>query len=603
MKKIAVTILKTALLLTLLFPASGGAEDDGAAEEPKAASPERYYAELCASCHHVNRLGRTAAPLIPQTLDKYSDEELLKIVINGIPATEMPPFKGLSPAVLDGLIALMRSPVEIKWDIVNIDESVQIYPKKKTAPRYRNIENVTAVVERGGGRIWIMEDKNILDRFDFRNVHGGLKFSPPEGPIRIFAPSRDGCVVRYDLNEGFLYGRVRPCLNLRNIALSRDGRRIIASCVLPPSLVVLDAASLRPEKVIPVEGAISAVTALYSRDAVYIAFKDRPILGILDTDTLDIRYKELDDPLEDFFIDPFERYIVGTSRKPAMPNGSTPKPAMLRAYDMGDEKAQKPRVAFEYPIEALPHLFSAAFLYRKDGFYFVTPHLGKPYVSVWRMYADESPPDADGAAGKKSPVPPFSFDHKIDIGGGGLFVATHPASPYLFADNGTDELTLIEKRDFSVRHIVPARGKNVLYAGFSGDGRTAYVSINDDDGFVILYDAATLKEFKRIPARTPFGQDNFFNSQRRFAPVNLGRDVYDARCRICHHQTQKTLAPSFKHIAATRDEAAVRAYIKDPKTAAPALGYSSGTMPELGLTPTEIDAVVSYIMYLKNLRP
>jgi mono/diheme cytochrome c family protein len=577
-----------------------------AAQEPKSGQADRYYAELCASCHNVNRLGKTASPLVPQTLKKYSDDELRQIILNGLRATEMPSFPALSADALNGLIAIMRSPVEIKWDMIDIDESAETLPARKTTPpKYGNIENVTTVVERGANRVWIMEDKNILDRFDFKNVHGGLKFSP-DGR-RIFVPSVDGYVGRYDLSEG-LQARVRACLNLRNIALTRDGKRIIVACVLPSSLVALDAASMRPEKVIPMEDAVSAVAALYFKDIAYVTFKDRPRLGVMDTSTLALGYKELDAPLEDFFIDPFERYIVGAARKDTSPKSKT-----LRTYDIAGDIADniasdnlKPRVVFDYPIEGFPHLFSAAFMYIRDGFYFVAPHIGKPYVSVWRMYADEKASGgkaADKTAGKfpgDGKAAPFGFDRVIDVGGGGMFARTHPASPYIFADRGTDELTLISKIDFSVRHIVPVKGQKVVHTEFSGDGRIAYVSVGGDDGFVILYDASTLKEFKRIPAKMPFGAGNYFNKERRFAPVNLGREVYNARCRGCHQYTQQTLAPSFKRIAETRDEAEIRAYIKAPKAAAAMRGNRMSTMPALGMTPTEIESVVRYILYLKE---
>ncbi|MDQ7056564.1 MAG: cytochrome D1 domain-containing protein [Persephonella sp.] len=86
-----------------------------------------------------------------------------------------------------------------------------------------------------------MEEIKILDKFDFKNVHGGLKFSP--SGKRIYIPSRDGWIGRYDIDRGRFYGKVRACVYLRNISMDRTGRYILVSCWLPKSIVILDAES------------------------------------------------------------------------------------------------------------------------------------------------------------------------------------------------------------------------------------------------------------------------------------------------------------------------------------------------------------------------
>ena len=82
---------------------------------------------------------------------------------------------------------------------------------------------------------------------------------------------------------------VRAGINLRNIAVSADGRWVMVGNFLPATLVVLDAGDLRPVKVIPVDdgkGARSRVSAVYTappRSSFLVALKDLPQLWEIST--------------------------------------------------------------------------------------------------------------------------------------------------------------------------------------------------------------------------------------------------------------------------------------------------------------------------------
>ena len=62
-----------------------------------------------------------------------------------------------------------------------------------------------------------------------------------------------------------------------------------------------------------------------------------------------------------------------------------------------------------------------------------------------------------------------------------------------------------------VRTLRPAPGATVAHVEFDRDGRHALVSVWEDDGAVIVYDAATLEEVKRLPMRKPSGKYNVWN--------------------------------------------------------------------------------------------
>jgi hypothetical protein len=331
--------------------------------------------------------------------------------------------------------------------------------------------------------------------------------------------------------------------------------------LLPQDIVILDAERIKPVKSIPLNGNISAIYTLYSKDEALFTFRDRPLLGILNLDTLKTEYIRLDEPFEDFFIDPFDKFVIGTSRKGTL----------LKVFDL-----EQNDYVFEYPIDGMPHLFSSAIWYNKEAFYFATLHMNRPYMTLWRMYN-------------------WKFVRKIDVGGKGFLVRTHANTPYLWIDKGNDELLLVDKKDLTIRIIKPEEGKKVVHTEFSGDGKIAYVSVYDRNGSLILYDASTLAVLKRIPASLPAGKYNFVSKLRRYDPVQLGRQVFMTKCWGCHHQTKEAFGPSFAWISTHRDKETIRAHISDPLNTARFLGYKRSAMPKIDLSREEMDAIISYI--------
>ncbi|WP_457625281.1 cytochrome D1 domain-containing protein [Persephonella sp.] len=528
------------------------------------AKGSRLYQKHCASCHGVDRAGTVAPPLLPLFLKKIPEKKLIYIIKNGLPATQMPAFPQLSEDDIKSIIAYIKTPAKINWSEEKIVNSISIdnYPPKKLS--VKNIKNIVAVVERGRQKVWIMEETRILDKFDFRNVHGGLKFSP--SGWKLYVPSRDGWIGRYDINKGRFYGKVRACVYLRNISLDRTGKYILVSCWLPKSIIILDAGSFRPVKFIKQDGLISAVYELYSKDKAVFTYRDKAVIGFLDTKDFSISYKKIKEPYEDFFIDPFEKYIVGTSRKGTQ----------LIIYDINADKE-----IFSYPIEGMPHLASATFWYRNGKFYFATPHIGKPYITVWQMYR-------------------WRFVDKISIKGNGFFVRTHPTTPYLWTDNGGDKIVLVDKNDYSVKTIETVKGKRVIHTEFSGDGNLAYVSLYNKDGALLIYDSITLKLLKKIPASIPIGKYNIINKSRKYAPYLLGKDVFLAKCWGCHHQTQEAFGPSFKWIVNHRNRDIIISHIMNPEATYKQLGYKRNAMPRLNLSDEELKAIVFYMMEFKD---
>ncbi|MRI83825.1 MAG: cytochrome C [Nitratiruptor sp.] len=518
------------------------------------------YYKYCSSCHGKEREGVSAPPLLPSFLKGIDDRRLEGIIRNSLPQTLMPKFDFLSKEQIDKLIAYLRTPAtQLRWDREQIRNSKEFFDLPTRELGIKSIENVTMVVERGADRIWVMEDERILDRFPFANVHGGLKFTP--AGERCYIPTRDGWVGRYSLVKGGLEAKVRPCIALRNIALSRDGRYLFATCLLPKRVVVLDPEHLDPVKLFPVEGKISALYELYTQDRALFTLRDKPWLYLVDTKRLTFSKIPLEQPIEDFFIDPFEEYLVGTAR-----SGKR-----LAVYRLDGFKE-----VFHASIPGMPHLFSATFWYKDGHFYFATPHLRSSSVTIWQMYD-------------------WKLVREVDVGGDGFFVKTHPATSYLWVDNGSDQLVLIDKGNYSIKTLVPRRGKRYLHAEFSGDGRYAYLSIYEPDGDLLVWRGDTFREVRDYKANVPVGKYNFVNKNRRFYPRLFGQALFQEKCWGCHHEESMAFGPPLRQIAAKRSDDEIIAQILDPEHTSKLLGYKRNAMPAFPLSPKELESILAYI--------
>ena len=81
---------------------------------------------------------------------------------------------------------------------------------------------------------------------------------------------------------------------------------------------------------------------------------------------------------------------------------------------------------------------------------------------------------------------------------------------------GRDTLSLIDKQTLEVAaRLRPEPGKTLAHVEFDRHGRYALASLWEEDGALIVFDAATLAEVKRIPMKKPVGKYNVANKIRR----------------------------------------------------------------------------------------
>lgn len=528
---------------------------------------KRVYEKNCASCHHQNRVGLSGPPLMSESIAKISDEKLESVIINGLPNTLMNGFSNLSKEELKELKTYLRSESKVSWTKKDIEDSLALTNNKNKNLKINEPLNLTTVVERGNSKVWLMENEKILDKFEFENVHGGIKYTRDYD--KFFVPSRSGIIGKYSMKNGY-EGSVRSCVSLRNITISNDNKYLISACLLPQQIVVMNVSDLLVKKIIPIQGKISGIYSLIEENKAIFTYRDKAEIGVFNFDNLKIKYNKLAIPIEDFFIDPLDKFLIGSSR-----NGER-----MSVVDLENFKELK-----SFEITGMPHLSSAAYWYDKGQFYFSTFHIKSNFVTIWKMYD-------------------WEMIKKVEVGGNGFFVKTHQNTPYLWIDNGSDEAVLVNKYDFSVKKIKPYPGKKFTHTEFSRDGKISYLSIYDKNGSLILLDSITLKEITRFDNSFPVGKYNVTNKEREFLPVNLGAAVFMGKCWGCHHQDAVAFAPTLTKIASLRNKGLIIAQLDDPKVNAANLGYTQATMPKIDLSEEEKQMVASYIMsHKKDLKP
>lgn len=489
-----------------------------AAAEPDAGA---LYAGHCASCHGAERLGGQGPALLPENLGRLLGPRIAAVIAEGRPATQMPGFAQLlAKSEIDALAKYVSTPLPSMpvWGEREIETSRVVHAQPATIERPSYAAdplNLFVVVETGDHHATILDGDRFepLTRFATRfALHGGPKFSP-DGRF-VFFMSRDGWVTKYDLWTLTTIAEVRAGINARNIALSSDGKHIAVANYLPQSLVILSSVDLTVEKVIAgrdKDGNPSRISAVYQarpRDSFIAALKDVPEIWEISTDPnapaiyggfvhsyekgmiealpssqglFALRRIEVPEPLDDFFFDPSYRNLIGSGR-----DGN----AVVVNLTVG-------RDIKRLPMAALPHLGSGISWTWHDRPVMATPHLKKGMISVFDLAT-------------------WSEIKTIDTPGPGFFMRSHENTPYAWADGmlGTrkDTMVIIDKRTLEiVRTLTPAPGKTAAHVEFDRTGRFALVSIWEQEGALVIYDAATFEEVKRIPMARPSGKYNVWN--------------------------------------------------------------------------------------------
>ena len=484
---------------------------------PAIAASNDLYQKNCSSCHGADRLGGMGPALLPESLSRLKKPQAARMIRDSRPGVQMPAFgPQLNDREIAQLVELVYSPVvpAPRWGEHEIRASRVVH--NDAIPRDKPVFsadplNLFVVVEAGDHHVTILDGDRLepIRRFASRYaLHGGPKFSP-EGRFVYFA-SRDGWITKYDLWGLETLVEVRAGINTRNAAVSSDGKYVMVANYLPHSVVVLDA-ELNFVKELQAGSRVSAVYDAAPRRSFVVALKDLPELWEISYDPKaepvaaglvhDFRLKEgafvpgflnarrtpLEDVLDDFFFTPDYRQVVGASR-----DGKRGQVVHLDVR----------RAIATLELPGLPHLGSGITWERDGRRVMATPNLREGLVTV-------------------IDVATWKTVGQVPTLGPGFFLRSHEASRYAWVDSmmspqGRDTLQVIDKQTLQIAaRLRPEPGKTLAHIEFDRYGRYALASLWENDGALIVFDAATLAEVKRIPMNKPVGKYNVANKIRR----------------------------------------------------------------------------------------
>ena len=481
------------------------------------ADTDQLYQEHCAECHGAERLGGVGPALIPEALGRMRGPKIVDVILNGRAATDMAAFGDrITPQEAEALAEYLKMPLAVvpDWTVAEIDATRapnEDYAAVDAPVFEADPLNLILIEEMSDHAFSIVDGDSfeVIHRFEAPfAVHGSPKFSA-DGRF-VFIMSRDGWVQKYDIWGLEEVVRVRAGLNSRNIALSHDGKWLAVANYLPNTLSILSAGDLSAAWVHEIrgkDGTASRVSAVYTappRESFVLALKDvpetwevfygenPPFYGFVhdwkiegppeETEPFPTRRMMVRGIVDDFYFDESFEYALGA--KAGGDGGAVVD--LVIGHKIAD-----------LDLPGLPRLGSAVTLDYEGRRVMVTPHLKADTLSVVDMES-------------------WATVKRIATEGPGFFMRDHEGSPYLWADvffgPNKDKIHVLDKQTLEiVRTLQPVPGAALGHIEFTKDGKHALVSVWEEDGAVIVYDAATLEEVKRLAMRKPLGKYNVGN--------------------------------------------------------------------------------------------
>jgi len=410
---------------------------------------------------------------------------------------------------------------EIRWDVNNIISSKRVLSELKNRPNKpawkADPTNLFTVIEKGDQHATILDGDSFmpLHRLKTRKgLYGAPKYST-DGRY-IYFGTRDGWISQYDLYNLSWVAEVRVGVRMRNFTISSDGQFLLAGNESPRTLVILSAADLSPVKIISVKnelGKSSRVSAVYDagkRASFIVALKDLneiweisyqipPPMGFgkwmhdyrenagensgLDRskNLFPVRSIKLKNRVDNLFINSTQELMLGSAHT---------QKVQIIDLDLA-------RVTHVLELSGMPHPGSgASWVYQ-----------GRPVLAI---------PNLKNSSVHIIDLESGALIREIKTQGPGLFIQTHKNSPYVWVDTffsaNKDSIQLMDKQTLKIiKTLKPAPGKTAAHVEFDKGGQHALLSIWDSEGAVIVYDAKTLAEIKRLPLKSPSGKYNVHN--------------------------------------------------------------------------------------------
>ncbi|MBT8079098.1 MAG: c-type cytochrome [Gammaproteobacteria bacterium] len=398
----------------------------------------QVYFERCAGCHGVLRKGATGKPLTPDVTKEKGTDYLKALITYGSPAG-MPNWGSsgeLTDQQIDAMARFLQqeppAPPEFGMPEMRASWKLLVAPQDRpTEPRHsRNIQNFFSVTLRDAGQVAII-DGDTKEVVSILPTGYAVHISRPSASGRyVFTIGRDAKVDMIDLwmDPPAIVAEIKVGLEARSVETSKfegfEDKLAIAGAYWPPQYVLMDGDTLEPIKIVSTRGMtvdtqeyhpeprVAAIVASHEHPEFIVNVKETGhilLVNYNDVDNLTVTDIEAARFLHDGGWDRSKRYFLTAANQ-------SDKIAVV------DSRERK--LAALIDVEKIPHPGRGANI--DDPTYgpvWVTSALGNANVTFL------------GTDPQGHPEHAWKVVRTLQgMGGGSLFVKSHPTSRNLWVD-------------------------------------------------------------------------------------------------------------------------------------------------------------------------
>jgi len=506
--------------------------------EAEFATATQLYFERCAGCHGVLRKGATGKPLTPDITLEKGTEYLKALITYGSPAG-MPNWGTsgeMSEADIDIMARFLQQepPAPPEWGMPDMQASwkVLVAPEDRPdAPQHdRNIDNFFAVTLRDSGEVAII-DGDTKEIFKRLKTGYAVHISRVSASGRyIFTIGRDAKVDMIDLwmDPPARVAEIKVGLEARSVETSKykgyEDKYAVAGAYWPPQYVIMDGDTLEPLKIVSTRG-MTVDTQEYHpepRVAAIVASHEHPdfIINVKETGhILLVDYSNIDD---------LAVTDIGAARFLHDGGWDRSKRYFLTAANQSDKIAvvdsKERKLVALTDVTKTPHPGRGANIEDPEyGPVWITSALGNANISFLGTDPEGHPDNA------------WKTVRVIDgMGGGSLFVKSHPNSTNLWVDaplnpdeSISQSIAVFDIKNLDAGFVTLPIGewadlgegpKRIVQPEYNMAGDEVWFSVwsgKEQESAIVVVDdkTRTLKAVIKDPALiTPTGKFNVYNT-------------------------------------------------------------------------------------------
>ncbi|MEZ5777430.1 MAG: cytochrome D1 domain-containing protein [Paracoccaceae bacterium] len=504
----------------------------------------QIYFERCAGCHGVLRKGATGKPLTPDVTRELGFDHISSFITYGSPAG-MPNW-GTSGELSEEQVDLMaryvllEPPSPPEWGMPEMRGSWQVVVAPEDRPTEKmndiDLENLMSVTLRDAGQVALIDGGTYEIRAVIDTGYAVHISRISASGRYLFVIGRDGLVNMIDLwmETPATVASIKIGIEARSVETSKfegfEDKFAIAGAYWPPQYVIMDGATLEPLKIVSTRGMIydeqtyhpeprvASIVSSHFAPEFIVNVKETGKIQFVDySDLKNLKITEIEAErfLHDGGFDSTKRYfLVAANARGKVAVVDTKEDKLTALIETGGQTPHPGRGAnFTHPV---------------FGPVWSTSHLGDETVTLIGTDPEGHPDQAWTVV-----------DSFYALGGGSLFIKTHPASDHLYVDAPLNpdaetsasvavftisEMTADADPEFKTLPIGEWAGiaegqPRVVQPEFNKDGSEIWFSVwngKEQESAIVVVDDKTLelKEVIKDPRLvTPTGKFNVLNTR------------------------------------------------------------------------------------------